>query len=331
MPAEATIGENMPTIEISQKTLEKLVGRKVNYADFEAVKGSVDSQEGDRIKLEIGDTNRPDLWSVEGVARVLRGYYGLQKGIPKMKLKPSTKKIIVNANIRKIRPFIAGVIAKKLKIDEDLLLDMIQLQEKVCENYGKKRHKISIGIYDYDKIEFPVHYKAIRPDGIKFTPLEFNKSMTLAEILEEHPKGLQYGYIVKAHKLYPIFIDSKEDVLSFPPIINSNYLGRVVPGMQNIFTEITGTDMKTVLIATNILAQALYDRGASLESVVVEYPWKTVHGGKFSTPLLFREKITFDKSKIESVLGLKLVNKDIKTLLEKMQYNVLSIKDSVTV
>ncbi len=320
----------MPTIEISQKTLERLAGRKVAPDDFAVVKGNIDFQEGDKIKLELGDTNRPDLWSVEGVARSLRGYYGASKGVPKIRMKKSGKNIIVDSSIRTVRPFIAGFIAKQVNVTEGLLLDIIQMQEKICENYGRKRQKISIGVYDYNKIEFPVHYKAIKPNAMSFAPLEFDRAMTLQEILKEHPKGVEYGYILQKHKLCPIFIDSKEDVLSFPPIINSNYIGNVEPGIGNLFVEATGTDIKTVLIAANIFAYAMSDRGAQIESVGVAYPWKTRYGKKMETPMLFHQKIIFDKNKIHETLGISLSDNEIKRHLERMQYDA-AVGKSITV
>ena len=164
---------------------------------------------------------------------------------------------------------------------------------------------------------------------MKFIPLEFDKPMTLKEILREHPKGMQYGYILKNHSLYPIFIDSKSDVLSFPPIINSNYIGKVETGVSDLFIEVTGTSMKHVMLAANIIAYALYDRSAVIESVSVEYPWKTERIGStekrsfslLQTPYLFDEKISFEKEKIRNILGIELTDKEIKYYLEKMQYS----------
>jgi phenylalanyl-tRNA synthetase beta chain len=311
----------MPSIEVSKNMLEKLAGKTVNEKDFEIVKAEIDSIEKDKIKIDMSDTNRPDLWSVEGIARALRGYYGLSRGVPEIKIARGKNQIIVDKNIKAIRPFIAGFVAKNLKITEEFLIDVIQLQEKVAENYGRKRSKISIGVYDYKKIKFPVHYKAVNPDSVKFSPLEFDRPLTLKEILEKHPKGIQYGFILKYHNMYPIFVDSKEDVLSFPPIINSNFLGKIEPGISDVFIEITGTEMKHVLIATNILACALYDRGAELESVNVKYPWITEYGKSVATPVIFRQKMQFHKREIKKMLGIELGDKEVKELLEKMQYD----------
>ncbi|MBI4895581.1 MAG: phenylalanine--tRNA ligase subunit beta [Candidatus Aenigmarchaeota archaeon] len=320
----------MPTIEVNIKILEKLSGKKVTEGDLEVVKGELQVK-GNKAKIEIGDTNRPDLWCVEGVARVMRGYYGKTKGLPKMNAKNSGKKILVDTKLSKIRPFIAGFIAKDIKIDEELLLDLIQLQDKLAENYGKKRKKISVGIYNYDRIKFPVNYKAVDPTKLSFAPLDFEKTVNLQEILKEHPKGIEYGYILHEHKLYPIFVDAKDDVLSFPPIINSNYIGKVEPGSQNLFIEVTGTDHKAVLIAANIFAYSLQDRGSNIQSVVSEYPWKTKYGKSVQCPYDFKEQITFDKTQVENVLGIQLKDNELINILQRMQYDAKISKDTVTV
>lgn len=314
----------MPTIEISLKTLEKLAKRKIALEELERVK-AYPSLHGDRLRIELADTNRPDLWSAEGIARALR-----EKGIPKTKVKKSSKRVIVHSSIKSIRPFIAAFAAKKIRITEELLEELISLQEMLAENFGKKRKKISIGIYNFDKINFPVHYKAVSP-SLKFIPLEFKQPLTLKEILENHPKGAEYGYIVRNHRLYPIFTDSKEEVLSFPPVINSNYLGRVTTKTRNLFIEVTGTDLNAVNVVANILCYSLYDRNAAIEGIEIVYPWKTRYGMKISTPLLKTESVTFRKDEIEKVLGIRLNDSEIKELLESMQYNARIGKSDITV
>jgi len=305
----------MPTIEVNQKVLDNLAGKKVSQKDLEKCKAEIDEEKDGVMKIELGDTNRPDLWSVEGIARCIR-----EKGLPKLKIKKSSNKIIVDKSIEKIRPFIAGVIAKNINIDEELLVEIIQLQEKLCENFGKKREKISIGVYKLDNIEFPVHYKAVDPKKIKFAPLNHEEEMDLDQILKKHPKGIEYGHIINKNNVYPIFLDSKEDVLSFPPIINSNYIGNVSTDTKNIFIEVTGTDIKQTILVLNIFAYALQDRSASLESVQIEYPYKTKYGKSMTTPYNFNDSISFDKRLVKKIFGLDLKDIEIKYLLESMQY-----------
>ncbi len=324
----------MPTIEISVDVLEKLCGRPVKEEDLMLAKAEIESGGAGKTKttkLELMDTNRPDLWSVEGVARQIKSFYN-KSGLPVIRVKPSGKKIIVDKSIRNVRPFISGFIAKGLRIDKELLGSLVQMQEKISENYGRKRQKISIGLYRYDEISWPVYYKVVPKKSIEFEPLEFKKSMNLEEILKEHPKGIEYGYILRHHNLFPIFMDSQDRVLSFPPIINSNYIGKVEPGDKNIFVEVTGTDLRLVLIATNIFAQALFDRGSAIESVEVKYPWKTKYGDKFSTPIIFKESLQLKTSFVRDILGIDLGTKKIIELLRKMQYNaVANTNNTITV
>ncbi len=306
----------MPTIEVSRKTLERLAGKKITEDMLDAVKGDIEGEKEGILKIEIGDTNRPDLWSVEGIARVFR-----ERGIPKLRVKKSGKSIIVNANIQKIRPYIAGFVAKNVPMNEELLLDIIQVQEKISENFGRKREKISIGVYNYRDAKFPLHYKAVAPKSVRFAPLEFTEPLDLDEILDKHPKGHLYGHIVKKHKMYPLFTDSAEQVLSFPPIINSNYLGKVREGTSEIFIEVTGSDIMPVNLVVNIMALALQDRGATIESVNIGYPYATPLGKRHATPYVFAEKLAFPEAMVKERLGIVLKTGQIISLLRSMQYD----------
>jgi phenylalanyl-tRNA synthetase beta chain len=138
----------------------------------------------------------------------------------------------------------------------------MHLQDKLDQTYGRNRQKTSIGIYDFSLITPPLSYTVVKPEEISFVPLGFTERMTLKEILERHPKGLEYGHIVKKHSVYPILLDSKRNVLSFPPIINSNDLGRVAEETRDVLVEVTGTMHETVLNTLKLVMLALVDRGA---------------------------------------------------------------------
>ena len=76
----------MPTIDIDLVEFEKLLGIAYHGdmakldEDLAFVKSEVkacNEKEG-LVSVEIKDTNRPDLWSVEGLARGLRCYLNLE-------------------------------------------------------------------------------------------------------------------------------------------------------------------------------------------------------------------------------------------------------------
>lgn len=312
----------MPTITFSLADLQNLLKRKINLEQLKELihyaKGSFEDydEEEDEVKVDFTDTNLPYLWSVEGIARLIKGVFGKEKGIPKFKINKSNYSIIADRSIKKIRPYIAAFVAKECKVDDCLIKQIIQLQEKLSELYGRKRKKIAIGVYSHKKINYPIYYRATDPESIKFIPLEFRKEMTQQQILEEHPKGKEYAWILKDFKKYPILIDDKNEVLSFPPIINSNTTGKIEEGDEELFFEATGLELEDVLLVTNIFAQALYDRGFKLFSVNVKY-----HDKKIVTPHLFNEKIKIKKEKIKELLGLDLKESEVKKLLEKMRYS----------
>jgi len=317
----------MPTITFSLKDLQNLVGKPLSVEEVESLveygKGDFEKYDkaADELTVDFGDTNLPYLWSVEGIARLIKGILGKQKGIPKIDIKKGNYKVIVDKSVNEIRPYIAAFVAKGHKVDDYLIKQLIQLQEKLCESYGRKRLKVAIGVYSYDKIKFPVCYKSVESDSIKFVPLEFNKEMNLREILEEHPKGKEYAWILQGHKKYPILVDDAGEVLSFPPIINSNFTGKVNEGDEHLFVEATGIELEPILLAMNIMAYAFYERGFEIHSVDVKYENKTV-----TTPFLFKDSIKISKEQIQSLLGVELKDPEIKALLEKAGYDFSNFK-----
>jgi len=306
----------MPKIDISQKDLCNLIGRKLSTEQLKEhilyAKGEVDEVNGDAMKVDIKDTNRPDLWSTEGVAREIRGRLN-EKGLPKFSLKSGKTTIVVNTKSR-IQPLAVCAIARDLKIDEHFLSQIIQLQEKLAVTFGKNRKDISMGVYDLDKIKFPVKYTSMTRSKIRFAPLGHAKEMSAAEILEFHQKGREFGYLMHGDE-YPVWTDSNNKILSMPPIINSNDIGNVTTKTKNVFIECTGYDMKFLKTAIDILAAQMLDRKGSVETVATMYGNK-----KIVTPELAPKKYCVNLDYISKVIGIPLAEKDVTELLEKARY-----------
>jgi len=164
---------------------------------------------------------------------------------------------------------------------------LIQTQEKLADIYGHKRKTVSIGLYQLQRIRFPVTYELVKPDEARFTPLGMETVMTLSEILMVHPKGLEHGHILAGHERIPILRDAAQQVLSFPPIINSREIGEVQIGDHELFIEVTGTDLSMVALALNIFAANLADRGAVITPVEIQSSVKTTFGRRWNTPIDF--------------------------------------------
>jgi len=315
--------KEMPTIEISKKDFENLYGKKITTQEMEKalmyVKGEIESIEEDTIKIDIKETLRPDLWSTEGIAREIKARTGMEKGIPEYKTQKSQLQIQIEKSVKEVRPCTVAAIIKGIKITEELLIQIIQLQEKIHMTYGRKRKEAAIGIYDYDKIKGNIKYYGANPKEKKFTPLEYKTEMNLEEILETHPKGKEYAHLLKGHKLYPIFEDEKGNVLSMPPIINSNYSGKVTEETKNLFIEVSGFSNETLMPALNTITMALADRGGKIETVTIT----DSDGKKITTPNFENKKIEIDIQNMKKITGMELEEKEIIELLEKARYKIV--------
>jgi phenylalanyl-tRNA synthetase beta chain len=195
---------------------------------------------------------------------------------------------------------------------------MIQTQEKLAWNFGRKRRTISMGIYRTAIIKWPIVYKAVDPDSVSFVPLQWDAPLTLREILRQHPKGKEYAFIQEHEPLHPLLLDSTGGVLSYPPIINSADIGAVQVGDADLFVELTGTDQISVTLAASIVACDLADQGFTIEPVEVEYEYDVPFGRRVTTPYYFQEPVFCSLARIEKFVGEKLDAEECLAALNRM-------------
>ncbi len=306
-------------ITIEEEDLYSLLGVKLtrkNLVYWLAMQGTpVEKEKPSEIDVEVFP-NRPDMLSVEGLARNLKGILSIEIGLPNYPVEKGYIQLNVDEEMSKIRPFIAAGVVRNITFTDQLIRQTMQLQEKIHETHGRKRRKVSIGLHDLEKVHPPFFYVPADPMETSFVPLQAVEEMTLREILEKHPKGIEYGYIVKDKPKYPLIVDSNQNVLSFPPIINGT-VTEVTPETKNLFIDVTGTDFIAVSKALNIVCSMFAERGASIESVEVVYP-KT---SKW-LPDLEPQRIKLSKSYAKKMLGAELKDKEIKELLLKMRHGI---------
>ena len=323
----------MPTIDIEYSELEQLIDKQTcrklfgtpQNLQIEAlddklslVKAEVKGydQAEKILSIEMKDTSRADLWSAEGLARGLRCYLGLEKGPRQYAAGKQAVDVNVDAKLFSIRPFIGCAIVKDVHLTDNMIRDIMHLQDKLDKTLGRNRQKTSIGIYNFDLIKPPIKYTAVKPSDVSFVPLGFTEKMTLNEILERHPKGIEYGHIVKKNYLYPMLFDAEGKVLSFPPIINSNDLGKITEESRNLLVEVTGTLHKTVLNTLTLVTSALIDRGGKVYSAIIHYPSSSEYKQQtVVTPDFSSRSMPLNILETNKLLGLKLAAKEISELL----------------
>jgi len=335
----------MPTISLQRDDLETLIAgpdgtpARIPLDQLEQslmlVKGELKGHnpETGELRIELQDSNRPDLWCCEGIARQIRiKQRGASIPYPFFNTQESAVgKLVVAPGLDKIRPYVAACAAVGYRVTEAGLTQLIQTQEKLADIFGRKRRSVSIGLYRLARIVFPVTYDLAKPDDVRFTPLGMETVMTLREILMVHPKGLEYGGIVSGHDRLPVLRDANGQVLSFPPIINSREIGEVQVGDHELFVEVTGTDLSMVALTLNIFAANLADRGAVVSPVEIQSPVKTAFGRRWSTPIDFAKPRTIPLKAIEYALGETMGEKEVATALTSYGYEVKSTAHKVTV
>jgi phenylalanyl-tRNA synthetase beta chain len=325
----------MPTIDVDYSEFERLldVTLQGDMAKLDEILAFVKSEvklfdkQENLVSIEIKDTNRPDLWGVEGLARALHGLLNVAKGLKVYAVGEPLVDVHVDSRLKSIRPFMGCAIVKNVKLTDTIIRGLMHLQDKLDQTYGRNRQKTSIGLYDYSLIAPPLSYKVVKPNEIRFVPLGYDEKLSLAEILERHPKGIEYGHIVKKHSLYPIILDSKGKVLSFPPIINSNDLGRVTAETPHILVEVTGTMHETVLNTLKLVTLALIDRGGEAYAATVHYPpnFSTLAVDKDVTPDFRNKGMTLNVGYVNKILGLQLTGKRIAKLLLTAGFGVENV------
>ena len=287
---------------------------------FAFVKGDVESLEGDAVSIEVKDSNRPDIWSVEGIARALKGYLGAGRIRPITVAGRSNLNIVVDKRVKPIRPFISTAIVKGLQPTDEALKSWINLQEKLDQTYGRKRKIASIGFYQADLIQSPLSYTVANPDIITFAPLGSEEKQSLREIVSTHPKGSEYGEIISQFESWPVLVDGADNVLSLPPVVNSNDLGRITTGTRNILVEVTGTNAETVHNTLKIVVSSLAERGGRIYSCLETYPYGTPR--RLVSPDLSPTATSLRLSHINKLLGTSVRLREASRFVERAGYKV---------
>jgi len=323
---DSSCGELMPTVEINKKRLCKMLGKKLSDDELNdriAMLGTdVEGIEGNIITVEAFP-NRPDLLSEEGLARALRGFLGIETGLKGYTLKTEGGcEVIIDDSVKKLPMHATSVknaVIKGVKITEEFLANLMQIQEKLHITHARNRKKASIGVYDMDTLKPPIKFTNAKKTD-KFIPLGFDHEMTMEEVKEKHPKGQEYGYLLGKNE-YPAWIDSTGKILSLVPLINSKDTA-VTTETTNMFLDVKGADEKVVSQTFNIIVSMFIDHGAEVCAV-------TVNGELMDK--MDEMTMQVSASYINKYLGLELTTSEIKKYLERMRFGVTVTGDELDV
>ncbi|ANB14056.1 phenylalanine--tRNA ligase subunit beta [Sugiyamaella lignohabitans] len=326
----------MPTIAVDKEDLYKSLGREYTTEEFDelcfefGIELDEDTSQSDlpagerpQLKIEI-PANRYDMLCFEGISKALNVFLSREKA-PNFKLVEAPKEkqitIVVDPSTEKVRPYVAGAVLRGVHFNQRSYDSFISLQEKLHANICRNRSLVAIGTHDLSKIKgSKISYTGVVPEKVKFAPLNQTKVMTGPELMEFYEKDRNIGkylHLIRDSDVYPIFYDEEENVLSMPPIINSNKT-KISLETNDIFIDLSGTDKTKIEVVVNQIV-AMFSRYSSTPFTIEPVKIISEHNNLSRTcPNISPRKTTAEVDYINSVLGLKLSPQEICDLLSKM-------------
>lgn len=310
----------MPVIAADYQELVGLIGRRVPRDDLIArvpmMGGAFEgADEQGRLQFEFFP-NRPDLLSVEGLARACRAFFDIQPGLARFQVRAGRETVTVDPNVAKVRPVIGFARVEGLDLDEARLAQLIELQERLTTGPGRRRRRVAIGIHDAAAVKAPFAYKAVARDGVRFVPLGMDRPLTPKQIFAEHEKGRAFGPLLEGHAKVPLIVDAQDRVLSLPPVINGQLTALTVRS-KNVLVDVTGTDARAVLGILNIVVTSLAERGGKLSSLTIEQGRRSI-----TTPDLTPLETNLPYARVRELLGLDVGHDTARTYLGRMGHGL---------
>jgi len=323
----------MPVITVNLKDFCSLVGKELPMSLLRErlpMLGTAWERESpEEFDIEVFPS-RPDMFSTEGLARAFSGFIGARIDVPRYTVAESSYRASVDASVKEVRPKIVIAVIEDMNFTDEALKSVMQLQEKLHVSYCRNRKKASIGVYDLDKVRFPLRYTT-KDSCFRFIPLDLQEKISIEDIFKKHPKGIEYGHVLTPFGSYPILMDSEETVLSMPPIINSEDT-RVTASTRNLVVDVTGLEWLTINMVLNIVTCALAERGGHVKSVALAYPYDTPVGKDVRSPDLSLRRLNLEGKAVQKLLGLNLSIEEVKAYLKTMRFGVEAVDgDTLTI
>uniref|UniRef100_A0A061S4X6 phenylalanine--tRNA ligase n=1 Tax=Tetraselmis sp. GSL018 TaxID=582737 RepID=A0A061S4X6_9CHLO len=307
-------------IELDDVTSEKEMVRKELASSGQDV--DADLSEDVIYKIDI-PANRYDMLCVEGIARALNIFRGVQE-VPNFTLTdvPASKmhRMVVRPETSLIRPFVVCAVLRGVSFDKERYSSFIDLQDKLHQNLCRQRSLVAIGTHDLSTLKGPFTYEALSPEEIRFVPLKQTQEFSAAELMEFYQsdqKLKKFLPIIKDSIVYPVIYDANRTVLSLPPIINGAH-SAITLETRDVFIECTATDLtkaKTVLNTVCAMFSEYCERPFEIEPVEVV----DAFGKATVYPNMASREMEVSVDYITRRIGVELDANAVARLLGKMQ------------
>jgi phenylalanyl-tRNA synthetase beta chain len=307
----------MPITICDKRYLLRLLGFKVSSAELARNIGNmglnVKRMEGNEIEIEF-NADRPDVISTVGLARALR-YFMRRSRRFDYPVGPEEKgfTVSVGSHVSRIRPYIAAIVVRNLRLGEADLKDMINFTDKLSETYGRKRAKIAIGLHDLRGVKPPFSYDAY--DDEEFVPLN-GRRMSYSRVLRTEEKGKAYGSLLGSSKRRYVALKDSVGTMALVPIINAERT-KVTRSTREMMVDITGTSRHVIGKIADMLAANFMDMGCDVHRVRIEY----ADGSAESLPKMEARTISVPLEQINREIGVAVGFNNVILLANKMGHS----------
>ncbi|MFM7471778.1 MAG: phenylalanine--tRNA ligase subunit beta [Nodosilinea sp.] len=306
----------MPTVTFPLAYLQRLTSTVPTDLEAQAFDYGLEATlKGTDLEVEV-TAERPDLLAAEGFTRAINIYNGQSRCLP-LGLAASGRRIRVCPSVQPLRPYIAALVVRQAHLADGGLEVLIQFQEKVTQTFGRQRRKIAIGVYDLGQIVGDLTYSAQPASAITFIPLQAKEAMTASQIFTQHPAGQLYRHTLPSGDQALVLRDQQGQVLSMPPIINAAGVGEITTDTRDLFIDVTGIRVQTVMETINILAHNFLDTGAQVETVAIDFGSENL-----VTPCLERRPVTFSARFLNEIIGTAIPKTALAPILARMDLEV---------
>lgn len=333
----------MPTVGIERELLFRALGQRYTEEQFdqlcfdygleldEVVTEKVEnsSEEKTVYKIDI-PANRYDLLCVEGLARALLIFQDKLPIPTYTRLSTSSpQQMIVHSSTQQIRPYVVCATLRGVTFTKERYDSFIELQDKLHQNICRKRSLVAIGTHDLDTIKGPFSYEALKPQDIKFKPLNKDKEYDACQLMELYSTDLQLRQflpIIRDSPVYPVIYDSNRVVLSMPPIINGDH-SKITLNTRNVFVECTATDLTKAKIVLDMVI-TMFSEYCEKPFTVEEAKVTNLDGSVVAYPALQQRKERIAPSYINKRIGVDLDSDQMAKLLTKMCLHTNVVKNN---
>jgi phenylalanyl-tRNA synthetase beta chain len=314
----------MPTVTFDHATLRALQARHdVEHdpwlweAELSNIGCVVEACDADEIEIEVFP-DRADLLSPETMAHAARAFLHRKGGAPELPTVDGDITMDVDPSLATVRPVILGAIVRGVdngstpEENDAFIQALMDHQEKLHFSIGRRRRRASIGVHDLGTLAPPFRVITV-PEAYSFIPLAETQRRSIREILDSHPKGMEYAHLLEGFTRFPVIVDVADRVLSFPPIINGDHT-TVTETTTDFFIDVTGWDKRACEASLLLICLAFTARGGTVETIGIT----DCHGVEERTPNGRPRRVFLPKRLLEEILGREFNKQEITAAIDRM-------------